>query len=249
MLLAIDIGNTSASFAVFSQDKLKSSFRMATGRLDYKKFLQRQLCGKKITDVIIASVVPEATKKMQRSLESFVGKKPIIIGKDFVVPIKNRYKNPRQVGQDRLVNAFAAVKLYGAPAVIVDYGTAVTFDIVSKKQDYLGGMILPGIDISLDALARRTALLPKVKLKPPSQLIGTDTKESIRSGIVYGFAALTDDLIRKIKTKIGKNAKVIGTGGNVRLIKKYCRCFGAIDINLTLKGLNLCYQAFLALRS
>jgi type III pantothenate kinase len=148
-----------------------------------------------------------------------------------------------QVGQDRLVNAYAASKLYGAPLVVIDFGTAVTFDVVSKNREYLGGMILPGLGISLDALAQRTALLPKIKLANPSEFIGRDTKNSMLSGIVYGFTALTDDLAGRIKGKIGRDSKVIATGGNISLIGRYCRSINKIDKNLTLRGLSLIYQS------
>jgi type III pantothenate kinase len=129
--------------------------------------------------------------------------------------------------------------LYGAPLIVVDFGTAVTFDVVSKNKEYLGGFILPGLEISLDALAQRTALLPYVKLSKPKEFIGGDTKSSMLGGIVYGFAALTDDLVNRIKKKIGEQAKVIGTGGNINLIGTYCRRFDKIDEGLTLKGLRL----------
>lgn len=132
--------------------------------------------------------------------------------------------------------------LYCAPLIVVDFGTAVTFDVVSDKKEYLGGMILPGLGISLDSLAERTALLPKIKLAAPREIIGRDTKNSMLSGIVYGFAALTDDLVVRIKKKIGRSALVIGTGGNIGLIGKYCKQIDKIDKDLTLKGLNIIYN-------
>jgi type III pantothenate kinase len=157
------------------------------------------------------------------------------------VPIKNLYRKPYQVGQDRLVNAYAGLKLYGAPLIVVDFGTAVTFDVVSRNNEYLGGMILPGLGISLDVLADRAALLPNIKLDKPKEFIGRDTKNSMLSGIVYGFAALTDYLAARIKNKIGKNAKVIGTGGDIGLASKYCEGINKIDKDLIQKGLNLIY--------
>ncbi|MFZ2602788.1 MAG: type III pantothenate kinase, partial [Candidatus Omnitrophota bacterium] len=149
---------------------------------------------------------------------------------------------PSQVGQDRLVNAYAGLTLYGAPLVVVDFGTAITFDVISKNGAYLGGMILPGLRISLAALSQQTALLPLVKLCNPKELIGRDTKYSILSGIIYGYAALTDGMIGKIKRKIGKNALVISTGGNANLVSKYCTEITKIDGDLTLMGLNFIYR-------
>lgn len=181
-------------------------------------------------------------------ISGLLGRRPYIIGKDIKGFIKNSYRKPKEVGTDRLVNAYAGIRLYGAPLIAVDFGTAVTFDVVSRNKEYLGGMIIPGLSISLDALASRTALLPRVSLKKPSEFIGRDTKSSILSGIIYGFAALTDDLAERIRSKIGRGAKVIGTGGNVELISKYCRYIDKIDTNLTLQGLNLIYQDRVLLR-
>ena len=157
------------------------------------------------------------------------------------MPIKNLYLNPKEVGQDRLVNAYAGVKLYGAPLVVIDFGTAVTFDVISGRKEYLGGLILPGLRISLEALNQRTALLPKIKLEEPKEFIGRDTEGSMLSGIVYGFSSLTDDLIARIKDKLGRKTKAIGTGGNISLISKYCQRLDDKDIHLTLKGLNMLF--------
>lgn len=243
MLLAIDIGNTNISFGVFGGNQITRRFNIPTK--DYRlKRLKRNLGQVNIDDSIICSVVPWASKILVQDLKRFLGKPPYIIGKDIVVPIKNLYRKPRQVGQDRLVNAYAGIKLYSAPLIVVDFGTAVTFDVISKKKEYLGGMILPGLEISLDTLAERTALLPRIKLESPREFMGRDTKNSMLSGIVYGFAALTDDLTVRIKKKIGKNAKVLGTGGNIDLIGRYCQQLDRIDKDLTLKGLNLIYQDY-----
>jgi len=149
------------------------------------------------------------------------------------------YRRPAQVGQDRLVNAYAAFFSYGAPLIVIDFGTAVTFDVVSQKREYLGGMILPGLKISLDSLAQRTALLPSIRLTSPAEFIGRDTKNSMLSGIVYGFSSLVDELCRKIKKKLGSKARVVATGGDAGLIGRYCRVINKIDKDLTLKGLAL----------
>lgn len=241
MLLVIDIGNTNINFGIFSATKMIKKFFIPT-KAYRTKAIKNKLARFNIGNIIICSVVPEATKILEKDLKRPLGKRPYIIGKDIKVPIKNLYRKPRQVGQDRLVNAYAGVRLYGAPLIVVDFGTAVTFDVVSKNKEYLGGMILPGLEISLDALFKRTALLPEIKLEKPKEFIGQDTKSSMLSGIVYGFAALTDDLAVRIKDKIGRSAKVIGTGGNIGLIGKYCQRIDKIDRDLTLKGLNLIYS-------
>lgn len=236
MLLAIDIGNTNITYGIFMGSCLKKRFNIATREYSFTKL--RKAIGKSgIDDAIICSVVPLITNKIAKDLKKFLAKEPYIVGKDIKVPIKNLYRKPKEVGQDRLVNAYAAVTLYGAPLIAVDFGTAVTFDVVSRKYEYLGGMILPGLRISLEALSERTALLPKIKLENPKEFIGRSTKNSMLSGIVYGFACLTDDLVLRIKEKIGDDAKVIGTGGNIDLIGKYCRKLDCVARDLTLVGL------------
>lgn len=259
MLLAIDIGNTNITFGIFQGSKIIKRFDIPTKRVIHsrrgrfpatlfssKRDPARYYTGwrenvQNIDAAVICSVVPAATKILGRDLKGALGIKPYYIGKDIRVPIKNLYRKPAQVGQDRLVNAFAGVKIYGAPLVIVDFGTAITFDIISKNKEYMGGMILPGLNISLEALNQRTALLPKIKLARPKEFIGRDTKNSMLSGIIYGFAALTDDLVMRIKDKIGRDAKVIGTGGNINLMGKFCRKINKIDPDLTLKGLTALY--------
>jgi len=242
VLLAIDIGNTNISFGLFGGNRIIKRFDISTREYNLKK-LKNSLAKIDIDDAIICSVVPYATGLLEKDLKRHLAVRPYIIGKGIKVPIRNLYRKPKQVGQDRLVNAYAGVILYGAPLIVVDFGTAITFDVVSKNKEYLGGMILPGLQISLDALAERTALLPGIKLSKPREFIGRDTKNSILSGVVYGFSALTDDLVIKIKNKIGKNAKVIGTGGNIALMARYCHRVEKINRDLTLCGLNFIYYS------
>ena len=242
MLLAIDIGNTNINLGVFSDNRLLKRYIIPSRQKRYLRYLKPIFSGNKIEQAMICSVVPSATRIIAKNLRRFLCKAPCIIGKNTKIPIKNLYRNPNQVGQDRLINAYAGVKLYGAPLIVIDFGTAVTFDVISAKKEYLGGMILPGLQISLDCLGQRAALLPKIKLSAPQEFIGRDTNNSMLSGIVYGFAALTDDLIERIKAKIGRSSRVVGTGGNIDLIGSYCKSFNKIDKDLTLKGLNLLYE-------
>lgn len=240
MLLAIDIGNTNINFGVFKGKKIIKRFFVPTK--SYTPWhLKSKLKDCAINDAILCSVVSAVTPTLVKDLKKILKKAPIIIGKEIKVPLKNLYRKPRQVGQDRLVNAYAGVIFHKAPLVVIDFGTAITFDVISKNKEYLGGMILPGLHISLDALSERTALLPKVKLARPKELIGRDTESSILSGIVYGVAALVDDLSSRIKQKIGKDARVVGTGGNAELIARYAKEIDKIDSDLTLKGLSLIY--------
>ncbi len=240
MLLAIDIGNTSISLGLFEGKRVVKMHTIPTKQKRYFSNLRKITRLHKIDAAIVCSVVPQASKVLEQGLKK-LGKRVYNIGKDIEAPLKNLYRQPKQVGQDRLVNAYAGVSLYGAPLIIVDFGTAVTFDVVSQKKEYLGGMILPGLSISLDVLHQRTALLPKINLARPREFIGRDTKNSMLSGIIYGFASLTDGLVKRIKEEIGKNAQVIGTGGNVSLIARYCKRLDKIDKDLTLKGLSLIY--------
>jgi type III pantothenate kinase len=242
ILLAIDIGNTTISLGVFKGGRLAARFSIPTAGYAFAA-VKRGIGKVKADDVIISSVVPTVSNRLERDCLRFFGKKPYVLGKNMSVPIKNAYRKPGEVGQDRLVNAFAGVMLYGSPLIVIDFGTAVTFDCISAKREYLGGMILPGMGISLDALYRKTALLPAVKLSAPKEFIGRETRTSILSGVVYGMAALADDLSQRIKAEIGRSARVIGTGGNIKLLSKYCRKLDRIEPDLTLKGLCLIYSS------
>ena len=159
------------------------------------------------------------------------------MGKDLKVPINNLYKKPAQVGQDRLVNAYACKELYGSPAVVLDFGTATTFDYINQFGEYEGGIITPGVGTTIDALAEKTALLPRIKLDKPDSLIGKDTVGSIRSGVFFGIASMCDGLILKIKKTYKNDPIIIATGGLANLFCPYCNEINKIDKYLTLKGL------------
>ena len=237
-LLAIDIGNTNIVAGFFKDGKLVRKLRTPTHSY--------ALYGRKFKhipdDVIISSVVPLALSRLLVHLNR-IGKSNIaVLGKNAAVPIKNLYKIKKEVGQDRLVNAYGAKILYGTPCVIVDFGTAITFDCVSKKGEYLGGLILPGIELSLSSLYKKTALLPRVNLKAAIDIIGRDTVSSMRGGILFGFGAMCDGLVSRYKKILGKNLKVIATGGNASLMKRYASSIQKVDEDLTLKGLYLISQ-------
>lgn len=239
MLLAVDIGNTNITCGIFRKSRILKRFKISTQ--DYKLCtLKKDIDTFDIGGAVICSVVPNATRILERDLKKILHKSPFVIGKNIDVPIKNLYKKPSQVGADRLVNAYGCVKLYGIPAIVVDFGTAITFDVISKRAEYLGGIIVPGLEISLEALSKRAALLPRITLKKPESLIGRDTVNSMRSGVVYGISALTDGLIKKLKAELGK-ATVIMTGGNADFIARFCCSIDEVDKDLTLKGLNLIY--------
>ncbi len=241
MLLAIDIGNTSIHNGIFDKKVLKKTFRIPSyaGNLadSYRAKLKPYIG--RIDSVIVTSVVPRVLKKTQKAIKKIINKKCVVVGIDADSGIKNLYKDPRQVGSDRLVNARAACELYGAPCVIVDFGTAITIDIVNHRREYIGGVIAPGPGISLWALSEKTALLPKVSIRKPKGILGKETKESMIIGVVYGFSSLCDGIVSKLKKQYCHKAKVIVTGGFSKVIGPYCENVDKIDADLTLKGLNI----------
>lgn len=242
-LLALDIGNTNITLGIFSDGVLAAKGKTPTHQYSlygssFRKILRKaSIKPAGVSSVIITSVVPLALSRLLVDLHKTFTCSIRITGRDVIVPIKNRYRTKSEVGQDRLVNAYAAMKLYGSPAVIVDLGTAVTFDVVSGKGEYLGGLILPGVEMSLSGLEKKTALLPRVELKAYPSIIGKDTVGSIRGGILFGYGAMCDGLIAKYRTILGAKTKAIMTGGNAELIRKYARSVQAVDADLTLKGL------------
>ncbi len=269
MILTIDIGNTTTSFGVFEGARLKSQFAIATvpTRTPDELTLQLKALAKarrlhltRAARIIICSVVPRMSGVLIQSLRS-LGAVPIqVVGQDIDVPLINRYKYPEQVGQDRLVGAYAAWKMYnggrgaggrgqGGDCIVCDFGTAITMDLVTKRGEYLGGIIAPGLDISLEALATKTALLPKVELREPPELLGRDTANSIRSGLIYGCAALCDGLIAQLKACYAKTATVIATGGGAEVIVRHCRQIDHVQPHLILEGLHLLASADAARRS
>ena len=245
-LLSIDIGNTNITAGIFKGVKLAGKTKIPTNAYSsYAKKIKSLIkvihYGKLDNiEVIISSVVPLALARLVAELHRISGTAKItIVGRDLKVPIRNMYKIKNEVGQDRLVNAFAAKVLYGKPAVIIDFGTAITFDIISKRGDYLGGLIMPGIELSLSSLYKNTALLPRVEIESASSVIGRDTVSSMRGGILFGFGAMCDGLVAKYRKILGRSTKVIATGGNSKLMKMYTRSIQYVDDDLTLKGLRL----------
>jgi type III pantothenate kinase len=248
MILAIDIGNTNVTCGVAKNTVITKVFKISTSLVlseDISAISRlRRLERLDISNIVICSVVPSVTKKLVIILKKIFRIKPLIIGRDLSVPLRNLYKNPKAVGQDRLIGAYAGSTLYGYPLVIIDFGTAITFDVVSPKREYLGGVIVPGIQLSLNSLHEKTALLPMVKFKnPPFSVIGKNTTDSILNGIFYGYASLCDGVIKKIKEEIGP-CRVIATGGHCQIMKKYCTRIDNIEKNLILKGIVRVYADY-----
>jgi len=242
MLLTVDIGNSTTRFGVFRGARLLRTFSRPTALWRATRERGRIPTGL-AEQAIICSVVPWAAPKIRRSLRAAGCCRIALVGREITVPLKNRYRHPRQVGQDRLVGAFAAWTTYQRDCIVADFGTAITIDLVTRKGDYLGGLIAPGLEMSLEALASRAALLPRVRLSSPRGLLGRDTAGSIRSGIVYGASALCDGLIEALKARYAAKAKVIGTGGGAGLISRYARQIDLVQPNLVLRGLQILAQS------
>lgn len=248
MILAIDIGNTTTNVGVFIKGtRLASQFAIATHPIRTPRrvaaHVHRLAARHRVridatTSVVLCSVVPRMSSIVVQALRSLGARRIAVVGKDVRVPLVNRYRYPRQVGQDRLVGAYAALREFNRNCIVADFGTAITIDVVTKKGEYLGGVIAPGIGISLEALATRTALLPRVQLKEPPELLGRDTANSIRAGLIYGCAALCDGVVTGLKQRYAPGAVVIATGGASPLIAKHARTINYLRPHLILSGLN-----------
>lgn len=252
MLLAIDVGNTNIVLAVFDGEALKGDFSLATTtERTADEFVIALgaffgMCGIGAGDieaVYISSVVPQVTGPLSGAVRKYLHLEPYIVSGADDIGIKILYDNPAEVGADRIVNAYAAREIYGAPVIIVDFGTATTFCVVSREGHYLGGAICPGLKISMDALFGRTAKLPRVEMKLPPRVIGKNTVESIQSGIINGHLGQIEYIIRKIKEEIGEpECKVVAAGGLSRTIGRESPSIDIVDGLLTLKGLRLIYE-------
>ncbi|MDO5717484.1 MAG: type III pantothenate kinase [Tissierellia bacterium] len=252
MLLVIDIGNTNIVFGIYKGDELVHNWRISSNNQsssDEYGLILRQLLNvnginfEDINDIIMASVVPKLTHTIPTMCERYIGLKPLIVGAGIKTGINIKYDNPKEVGADRIVNSVAGFDLFGGPLIIADVGTAISFDVINEKGDYLGGAIAPGIGIASDALFMRTSKLPKVELMEPENAIGKTTIQSMQSGIVFGYIGLIDGIIERLKKEIpGGEAEVIGTGGFSRLISQKSKYISRTDPLLTLYGLKLIYE-------
>ena len=271
MLLTIDIGNTAVTIGVFrgmaadagapanpgsgigtdAAARLLTTLRVATDSRkladEYGILLKgllelRGIVADDIGAACICSVVPPLTAMFQEVCRRFFGVESLVVTAQLDLGMPVRYDNPRDVGADRIVDAVAAVALYGAPVIVVDLGTATVFDAVSREREYLGGAIAPGINLSADALYYNTSQLRRVELVAPAQAVGRNTTTSLQSGIVLGYAGLVTGMVERFKAEIGADARVIGTGGLVTVISDYAPVFDDINQELTLVGLDIIYR-------
>lgn len=253
MLLAVDIGNTNMEFGIFERNQLKASFRLAThhdvtsdelGLSIRQFFLIHGIDLSTLEDVLISSVVPQVIYSVKNAMRKYLGIEPMIVQENFNINIVNRYDNPAEVGADRLVNAYAGFKKYGGGIVVVDFGTATNFDVIDRDGAYLGGVLYPGVKISMDALAQKASKLPKVEIETPKKVIGTNTIMSLQAGIVYGYTGVVIHIIEMLQKELGYRPKVIATGGLARVIGEQTDAFDVIDRSLTLDGLCMIYQDY-----
>lgn len=254
MLLAIDVGNTQTQFGVFdSAGVLISDWRLSTHREQtadelgghMRSLLQLEgIDAKAINGMVAASVVPPLTAALGAMGERYFGMAPLMVDARLVDDLPILYEPPEAVGADRIVNAVAARDKYGVPVVVVDFGTATTFDVVNSDGAYLGGVIATGVGVSADALFQRAARLPRVHIAEPEQVIGRDTTSAVQSGLFYGYAELVDGLLRRIIAELGVTPRVVATGGWSATIGNACANVNYIDPLLTLEGLRLIFERY-----
>jgi type III pantothenate kinase len=251
MLLVIDVGNTNTSLGVYEGERLRAHWRLTTTRertVDEYGVHARNLFAlagidfREITSAAIASVVPPLNFTLKRMAEVYFDLTPLFIDHTTDTGLEILYDPPSDVGADRIVDAVAALHRYGAPCIVVDFGTATTFDAIDAEGRYLGGVITPGITISSDALFMRAARLPRVEIKRPQKVVGSSTVGSIQSGLYYGYVGLVDGILRRMMEELGGSARVVSTGGLAPLIATGSELIETVDDTLTLEGMRLIYE-------
>jgi type III pantothenate kinase len=251
VLLAIDVGNTNTALGVFEGEVLREHWRVETSHTrtadEYgiqllQLFASRGLAPARVKAVAVSSVVPPLAATLTRTSERYLGATPLFVGPGVKTGMPILYENPREVGADRIVNAIAAYARWACGLVVVDFGTATTFDAVSPKGEYLGGAICPGVTISMDALFRHASKLPRVEFARPPQVVGRNTVASIQSGLVYGYVGLVDGICARMHDELGFDVKVVATGGLAPLVAGLSKSIEEVDEHLTLTGLRLVWE-------
>ncbi|MBT9140984.1 MAG: Type III pantothenate kinase [Dehalococcoidia bacterium] len=251
MLLAVDVGNTNIMLGVYQGRELKVSWRISTNReqtgdeygIIFKNlFAQAGIDDSLLNGMIVSSVVPPLMFSLEDMAKRYFRLEPLVVGPGVKTGLNIKIDSPREVGADRIVNAVAGIELYGGPLIIVDFGTATTFDAISRKGEYLGGAIAPGISISTEALFQRAAKLPRVELVKPKRVIGRDTISSMQSGIIFGFIGQVDGIVKRMIQEFPEKPKVVGTGGLAALLVADSEMLEIVNPLLTLEGLLIIYE-------
>lgn len=251
MLLAIDVGNTNLTLGLYQQEQLGPRWRLATDHermpdeygLQFVGLLNHEGQTKDdISGICLASVVPPLTSKIAQACELYLGKVPLVVDAGVKTGVRVLYEDPKAVGADRIADAAAVQRLYGGPACVVDFGTATTFDGISKDGDYLGGAIAPGIGIAAEALFIRTAKLPRVDLQRPPYAIGRNTVHAMQSGLLFGYVALVEGMVERFRKELGEDMKVIATGGLAEIISAETEIIDVVAPWLTLDGLQFIWE-------
>jgi len=246
MLLLIDVGNTNTVFALYREREPLGQWRLSTARErtaeEYAALLIQLMsiggfARGDVGAVVISSVVPQTVFPLRRMSRDFFAREAFVVGEDVPIPIENKLINPKEAGADRLVNALAAVKRYPPPLMVVDFGTATTFDIVDENGAFIGGIIAPGINLSIEALHQAAAKLPRIAVEPPPQVIGRSTVQAMQSGVFWGYVGLIEGLAQRVQAEYGKPMTVIATGGLAPLFARHCKTVEHVDRDLTMIGL------------
>jgi len=244
VLLAVDVGNTQTVLGLFEDSRLTDHWRLATERMrtgdELGVLLGGMLDFDAVDGICLSTTVPPLVREWERVASRWAEVPLLVVGPGIKTGLPLRYDDPREVGPDRIVNSVAAKDRYGAPCIVVDFGTSTNFDVVSPAGEYVGGVLAPGIEISMDALFARAARLPKVPFAAPDRVISQTTVAALQSGLVYGFAGLVDAIVDRIREELGApDAPVVATGGLAELIAPHSRTISAVDQELTLQGLRL----------
>lgn len=251
MIVVIDVGNTNIVLGIYDGQQLLHHYRISTDRnatVDEYGIFVHNIFGhakieiEQIDGVIISSVVPPLNYALEKLCTKYLKKTPLVVGPGIKTGLNIRYENPKEVGADRIVNAVAGIELYGPPLIIVDFGTATTFDFIDESAQYLGGAIAPGIGISTEALYQRAAKLPRIELAKPKGVVGRNPVSSMQAGIIYGFAGQVDGIVWRMQEEMNVKARVIATGGLAQLISRESKTIELVDPLLTLQGLRMIYE-------
>ncbi|MGE5576339.1 MAG: type III pantothenate kinase [Syntrophothermus sp.] len=251
MVLAVDISNTHTVLGLYKDKQLVADWRITTDRLKTSDeygllllnlFAHRQIAPRLVKAIIISSVVPPVIGAWERMCSQYFGLEPMLVGPGIKTGLSIKMENPKEVGADRIVNAVAALEKYGGPLIVIDFSTATSFDIISKQGEYIGGVIAPGLWISVEALVQRTAQLPRIELVRPKRVIGKNTVSSMQAGVMYGAVGQVNEIVRRLKKELGSDAYVVATGDFAGVISQETDEIDEVNPLLTLEGLRILYE-------